>query len=237
MLSEQKVLFYVKDTLGYPHVNIEKSDESIMTYIKMFTIPEFSKYIPNKAIMKLDTSLPEVKTNMEDIFYVQDPDGCDVLTVEAVIQSESSLLMHSYPYVSPFTSYESLPDMVLTINEAETAAMFSRSEIAITFYPPNKLRIANSESMGGEEYLLRYERSHKETFETIPVEFQPEFLTMCLADTMINCGNIRNKYGSIATPFGEIPINAELGNQGRELKTAVLDKLKEQPPNTLIYVG
>ena len=44
---------------------------------------------------------------------------------------------------------------------------------------------------------------------------------------MILLGRIRKKYeGNLKTPFGDIPISAEVGDEGKEKKTAILEKLQ-----------
>ena len=47
MLSMSKVLYFIKTQLGYPNVIIEKSDNEMELFIKMFTLMEFSKYVPD----------------------------------------------------------------------------------------------------------------------------------------------------------------------------------------------
>jgi len=52
------------------------------------------------------------------------------------------------------------------------------------------------------------------------------FCDFALADIMIVLGNIRRKYsGNMRTPFGEIPIDADVGEKGETKKRELLDKL------------
>ena len=53
MLNKSLVLNYVKKRLGFPYTIIELSDEDIMEYINLYTIPIFSKYFPYKKWLSL----------------------------------------------------------------------------------------------------------------------------------------------------------------------------------------
>jgi len=53
---------------------------------------------------------------------------------------------------------------------------------------------------------------------------------------MTICGNIRNKYQTITTPFGDIPLNADIRDRAETLEQNVIAKLESLPPNILIDV-
>lgn len=235
MLSQQKVLYYIKRQLGFPHVGIELSDDDIEMEIKMFVIPEFSKYLPHENEISLDTNDPEVQTGSDNVFYIFDPDGCSILNIQKVIYDEGELIFGGYPYTNPYAGIDQVTQYVHNIEEAETAMIYSGGAKTFKFIPPNKLRIYPYK-MTPESMVIRYERTHLEDLSTIPVEYETEFLNLALAHIMIICGNIRNKYQSISTPFGDVPLNADIRERGETIKQAVIDKLNLLPPNILIDI-
>ena len=238
MLSMSKVLYYIKTMLGHPHVVIEKSDAEMEMHIKLFALNEFSKYIPSIHELPLRRGDPTVRIkDNENTYILKDPDGCDILNVVAVLQEESSMFLYGYPWFAEINSIDNVATQLLMVDEAETREMFSRGHMTFNFMPPNKVRIYPAVDDSYDKFLIRYERVQPETLSEIPPEFQQEFLTLCLADVMIMCGNIRNKYQNISTPFGEIPLNAELGSKGEEIKTNILTELRKQPPNILLDIG
>lgn len=235
MLSHQKVLYYIKRQLGFPHVGIELSDDDIEMEIKMFVVPEFSKYIPHENELSVDTNDPEVQTESENVFKIFDPDGCSILNVEKVIYDEGELLFHGYPYTNPYAGQDEVTQYVQKMDEAETEMLYSGGAKTFKFIQPNKIRIYPYK-MTPETMVIRYERTHPEDLSTIPVEFETEFLNLSLAHIMIICGNIRNKYQTISTPFGDIPLNADIRERGETIKQTIIDKLNLLPPNILIDI-
>ena len=72
-----------------------------------------------------------------------------------------------------------------------------------------------------------YERLQPPDFRKIPTAHHRLFLDLCLADIMIILGRIRKKYsgGNLRTPFGEIPLEAEIFEEGKEKKREILERL------------
>jgi hypothetical protein len=54
-----------------------------------------------------------------------------------------------------------------------------------------------------------------------------DFKKMALADVMIAIGRIRKRYGggNLRTPFGEIPLESDILEEGKEMKRELLEKL------------
>ena len=236
MLTMPKVLRYVKRKLGYPHVAIEKSDDDIQMDIEMFVLNEFSKYVPEQAELRVDlTNIDNQVVGSDNIFYIFDPDGLDIISVEDVIPSADLYYLNGYPFTAPFTGIDATVSTVIAMENAENAEQFSNTYFTFEFMPPNKVRIYCG--MIPEVVMVKYERVHGPSLMSIPAEYENEFLCLCLADTMEDMGSVRNKYQTITTPFGDIPLNADLGASARDLKERVITVLKELPSNTLIEIG
>lgn len=236
MLSWSKVLTYVKMTLGAPNVVIERSDDELTLYYKMFTLLEFSKYVPDPHELVIDTTDSRVRTTETNTYQILDPDGCDIMNVEEYIRPLESYLLHGYPFAPFITPIEGIPGQVLEMEQAETSMMFSKSDATIKFFPPNRIRVYPADYVP-EQFRIRYERVQPDTLMYIPTEHQTTFLYLALADTMIICGNIRNKYQSITTPFGDVPLNTNLAEGGKDIKDNIIATLSELPPNIMIHVG
>ena len=65
-------------------------------------------------------------------------------------------------------------------------------------------------------------------FSEIPNDIGEIFLELALADIMIALGRIRKRYGggNLRTPFGEIPLESDILEEGKEKKREVIEKLE-----------
>ena len=235
MLTVPKVVNFVKRKLGFPHIVLELSDSEIEEQMLYSSIVEFSKYLPHTNELVINTDKKENKTKQENVFLIHDPDECDIIGVSEVIFPQNNLLINNYPYFAPITTIDDVPEMVIDILNAENAMQFSKMSTIFDFMMPNKLRIYNS--MIPDEFVVQYQRVHPETLETIPVDHQLTFQYLVLADVMSICGNIRNKYSNISTPFGDVPLGTELASQGEALKDKVIQHLEALPPNVIFHIG
>jgi hypothetical protein len=116
--------------------------------------------------------------------------------------------------------------------------MFSSWDKTFEFRSPNILRISPVPTTGNY-CTVEYERMQPEDLRDIPNEHQILFCKLALADTMIQIGRIRKKYGGqIRTPFGEIPLDADVYEEGKELKQQCLDKMERlYLPNVSVDFG
>lgn len=138
------------------------------------------------------------------------------------------------PYQAPITSYESLPNDVQAVDREKTVEHFSKAGLSWRFFPPNRLRI--NMGMRPDKLKIMYYRAQPESLYYIPYQYESEFLYLCLADIMTIIGNIRVKYTTLTTPFGEVPVNGDIAQLGNDLKDKVIQRLELLPPNALIYV-
>jgi len=235
MLSMPKVINFVKKKLGFPHVVIELSDSEIEEQLIFSSLVEFSKYMPHTMELVLNTNLPENRTKQENMFYLHDEDECDIIAVSDVIFPQHTLFLQGYPFYGPITTIDEVPNMLIDILNAENAEQFSKANLTFDFLVPNMLKIYHS--MIPDNFVVRYQRVHPETLHTIPAEYQLDFQYLVLADIMQICGNIRNKYTNISTPFGDIPLGTELSSMGDSLKASVIEKLETLPANVILHIG
>jgi hypothetical protein len=63
---------------------------------------------------------------------------------------------------------------------------------------------------------------------------------MALGDVMMAIGRIRKRYGggNLRTPFGDIPLESDIYEEGKEIKREVVEKLERMfIPNVRVSFG
>ena len=173
MLTVPKVINYVKRRLGFPHVIIELSDLEIEEQMLFNSLVEFSKYLPDTAEITLKTTDKRVRTSQENVFLIHDPDECDIIGVSDVVFPQHSMFMQGYPFYSPITTIDQVPEQLIQILNAENAENFSKTKLVFDFMLPNKLRVYHA--MIPDAFVVRYQRVHPESLNTIPVDHQLTF--------------------------------------------------------------
>ncbi len=227
MLNDNQVIQFIKRKLGFPHVGIELTDEEIMYDVKNFSLKEFSYYIPSKAITVLNTTLNSSKVaGKGNEFYITEPDGLEILNVKEIYGSDSQFFIHGHPIWGALSQPTDLRNFALDVATSMMIKQFSMFDRTFEFKHPNIVRISPIPN-NSETYLaIEYERQQPQDFRDIPNDLQMFFCDFALADIMIVLGNIRRKYsGNMRTPFGEIPIDADVGEKGETKKRELLDKL------------
>ena len=234
MLSSSTLLTYVKTSLGYPYVNLELTDEQILAHVQTFSIKEFSQYFPDVNKINLDLSDTTLKVPIVgNEYYIEDPDGMEILTVKNIYWPLSDYILHGHPPIGPLT-HNQLPDWALSVSMAMDVKMFSSFDKTFEFRHPNIVRISPVPN-NIASCTVEYERVHLTDFSTIKNELQMYFMELALADVMILLGRIRTKYSDLKTPFGDIPVNAALLDEGKERKKEIMDKLQAGSLPNIIF--
>jgi len=236
MLDQSRVLDYIKRNLGFPFSHLELSDTEIIEYVTTHTIRTFSKYIPWVQNIPMNLTLESLKVpERQNEFLI--PAGSDeILNVRNVYFTGSDLYFFGHPYLGPL-SYDALPDFALQVHKAMSTKMFSSFDKTIEFRHPNVLRISPVPT--NTSYItVECELVQPADLSQVPNEFQDIFCELSLADIMIALGRIRAKYGGqLRTPFGEIPINAEILEEGKTMRRELIEKLETVPVGVIIDFG
>jgi hypothetical protein len=90
-------------------------------------------------------------------------------------------------------------------------------------------------TMGGRQFIVECKCVHDD-LSTIPSDIYHEiFKEMALAEIIDTIVQMRKKYRTMSTPFGEIQMNWEdLQQRYDQLKSTVQEKLDSLPPDRLI---
>ncbi len=240
MLNQSRVLDYVKDHLGFPFMFVELEDDQILEFITTYTLKEFSYYIPDVRRTNLNLLNPNVQVpGRSNEFYIEEPEGLEILNVTEIYFSLGHQILHGHPPMGPL-SHGELREWSLNVAMSQDVLLHSSYDKTYEFRHPNIIRISPLTPQHDQNCAVEYERVHPTDFRTIPNDLQMDFMSLCLADTMIRLGRIRSKYsdGKMSTPFGEIPISAEIMSEGKELKDKMLEKFKERfLPNVTFDMG
>lgn len=239
MLNQSRVLDYIKDNLGFPFTQLEFSDEMIIEYFTTYSLREFSSYIPDVKQINLNVQSESYQVaGRQNEYYLNDPDGLEIISVVDVYFPSTDLYVHGHPVFGPFNHFE-IREWALATEMAGQTKKFSSWDKTIQFKHPNILRISPIPSEISY-CTVEYERIQPADLRGIPNEFQVLFSEFALADTMVRLGRIRKKFGDgqIRTPFGEIPLSSEIYEEGKEKKRELIEKLERLSlPNVTIDHG
>jgi hypothetical protein len=226
MLSQNEVLTYIKDNLGYPFMHLELEDEKIKEYTRDHTRKEFSYYVPQVHKISMNLNLEALKVpGVANEWYIEDPQGLEIFDVVDFYTTSGDLYLHGHPPLGPMSMGE-LPEWALSVSNAMTVKMFSSFDYTFEFRHPNIIRISPIPGTSPGVITVEYEREQPPDLFGIPNDLHQYYKKMALADILMVIGRIRKRYGSLRTPFGEIPLEADVYDEGKEMKREVIEHLE-----------
>ena len=227
MLTHNEVLDYIKTGLGWPFMHLELEDEKIIEYITEHTLKDFQYYVPQVWKTTLNTEITANKVpGLQNEFYIFDPQGMNIFNVIEIYTSSSDLIINGHPIMGPMSVGE-IPEFALAVETAGMLKMFSNFDITFEFKHPNIIRISPVRSNFGV-VTIEYEREQPQDLSGIPNDLGQYFKRLALADIMIVLGRIRKRYsGNLRTPFGDIPLEADVLDEGKELRREVIEILEK----------
>jgi hypothetical protein len=239
MLTQSEVLRFVKTSLAFPHMFIELSDQDILDYITDNTRKMFSHYFPQKWKTSLNVGLEANKVpGRGNEFYLTDPQGYEIYSVIDIYTSSGDWYIHGHPPMGPL-SHGDLREWALQVEMAGQLKMFSSFDMTFEFSHPNILRISPINTSYGT-ITVEYEREQPPDLSGIQNDIQKYFKELALADIKIVIGTIRKRYsgGQLRTPFGDIPIEGDIKEEGQSEKDKLLDIFERSYlPNVTLDFG
>lgn len=226
MLNESRILSYIKTNIGFPWQFIEMEDSEILDYVKEYSIREFTQYFPDINIIGLSLQYEGNRVQGKaNEYYIEEPNGREILNVCNIYFSGSNLYLHGHPPLGPMSLGE-IGNWILSSEVASWVKTLSNWNYTYVFKSPNIIRISPT-PISEDWVAVEYERQHADDFSTIPNELQMYFCELCLADIMMVIGRIRKKFadGNLKTPFGDIPLESTIYDEGKEKKQAIIEKL------------
>ena len=228
MLNDEKILKYIKRSLGWPFMHLEWTDTDILDHIRDISIRTYSYYIPDVKKLPVDTSIQTNKVpGVGNEFYLHEPEGREILSVVDIYFDQSDFYALGHPPMGAFSHFE-LREWALQTAMAMETKMFSSFDKTFEFRHPNVVRISPILPSQTKYITVEYERMQAEDFSEIPNDQHQYFLDLALADVMIAIGRIRKRYGggTLRTPFGEIPLESDIYEEGKEKREKVIETLE-----------
>lgn len=228
MLSQNQVLTYIKDNLGWPFMHLELEDEKIIEYTTEHTLKEFSYYVPQVWKMGVNLDLEQNKVpGVANEWYIYDDQGLEILNVIDFYSTAGELYLHGHPPLGPLTHGE-IPQWALQVEMAMETKMFSSFDYTFEFRHPNIIRISPLPSSTLGIITVEYERQQPPDLSGVPNDLHTYYKKLALGDIMMVIGRIRKRYGggNLRTPFGEIPLESDVYEEGKEMKREVIEYLE-----------
>ena len=240
MLTQERVLSYIKDNLGFPFMHLELDDEKIVEYFTDHTRREFSYYIPDVSRTVVDVNSDANKVpGRGNEYFLEDAEGLEILNVIDMYTNKGELYLHGHPPLGAL-SHGELREWAYNVELAMETKMFSSFDYTFEFRPPNIVRVSPEPVASLDKITFEYERQQPKDLGNVPNDLQLDFEKMALADIMMVIGRIRKRYGggNLRTPFGEIPLEGDIYEEGKEMKREILEKLERlYIPNVRIDHG
>lgn len=223
MITETKILRFIRSRLGASVRNLEMTDKDIMDCIEEEVLPEVSSYYPYQIYH--DLHVRNDRTNNPSEYWLKLHENYSILTVNKVFL-EYSDMDSSYPE----NKYSGSQDLSTVAYDQMNANLSSFTEIPITarFIPPNKVSIAPVlENMTSRNKVrLRLDVVHKS------VQTMKPGLESVIKDVAMGviCENILGKrrfFTNLSTTFGELEVNTEMLLQFIEKKENAIQKMEE----------
>jgi hypothetical protein len=236
MLNTSRVLKYIKDNLGFPFSHFEFDDNDIIDYFTSYSLREFSHYFPYTEKINLNLLLPSSKVpGRGNEFYLET--SKEILSVIDVYFPMGDYILFGHPPIGPFSLGE-LKEWALNVEVAGMIKHYSSYDKTFEFKHPNIVRISPIPT-NIQNCTVEIETIQPTDLSGVTNDTQHYFLELALADAMIRIGSVRKKYGGqMRTPFGEIPINSEIYEEGKDKKRDILEKLVAGSiPNVSIEFG
>lgn len=236
MLTNSTVLEFIKFSLGHPFTEIELLDKDIIYRAKEVVLKRyFSNYVPVYKYLPIDTMNPDNQTGSRNRYKINDSEGAGILTVFDVI-TDNEIIMSLNIMGSLGTSYTDLPNWYASYYARATQMLTTNWYSIFEFIHPIYVDIRPGMSLP-KRFMVCYEAQHC-AFESIPAYRESLFLDLASAYIKLNIAEIRSKYQTIETQFGEVKLNWDtIKSDGKELWDNTIAKLEKIPPRVVLDAG
>ena len=126
MLNWNTIIRYCKRRIGFPYAFIEYTDTEIKEDLKESCLGKFSTYFPDKRTMSLNGSDSNSRVpNRPDMFYVHDPDGKSILSIDEFVPPGGDEMITGHPWMGAM-NYNTIPqEMLLGAYQSNNLKQFS----------------------------------------------------------------------------------------------------------------
>ena len=235
-----KLLNKIERRLGLQVITLPKkiNKDTWYTVIEDDTIPEFSRFFPNKIISIIDNKC------MKDDFYFIDkdvPEGCTILGCGDIDwQSYRNCDPRFDKYGINFSTYDfisqdySLDDIALSQVSADFISLFNLG-IYPEFLAPNKVKLVSVNNSPVSRYrpfpLIVY-IEHNKDLSTISPTMMTTFEKLAMCDVATMLYNNLKYYDGMDTGFGNLDLKLDLLQDYANKREDVIEKLDAEHTST-----
>ncbi len=229
--SWANVLDAVKTELGADVMKLEVTDQMIIKKLYEHVLPEFSTHSGYHCYYKMTqdhiiSEEPVIEYQFKDFDHrIVGIKG--KVDKSSYIDMQMNQLQHMSGDITEFLVRQNYLDMSNMV----------RADNTYRFVGPDKLQIVKAGlSYISDEFILELDCIHSDP-STIDSTLYREFIDLSIAYCLNWIGKIRKKYNNVATPYGNIELNADdMINEARDLRRDTLEKLLRTPSDQLIWV-
>jgi len=251
--SWNNVTRYIKRKLGVPLNFLELSDDDIKEIITDDVLPAFSQYIGKPAWFRLgaqhligikeatDQSASDLPAEVFTTYYMAEeyripvPDNMAIVDIQEIYWPQyfsggggiDSDIIQSMGFI------QANPMDIAMMNTYSDIIKSMQSVPTFRFISPDKVLLDTA--LRGKEFIIECKTIHTD-LTTIPSDMYHEiFKPYALAEIIDTVVQMRKKYRTLSTPFGEINLNYEdLQQRHDQIMQTVQEKFDSLPPDRLI---
>jgi len=218
MLNASIIIRRLEKALGFKFMDVELSHDEIIENIKDETLKEFSKFFPYQEICVID---PANKVEPYDNrFFLKTQNEC--IGINRLVGG--SLLGANYVtgLLHPIAADMLLGDPISRQLNMDLMS-FTSNPITFKYIEPGMIEIMPVYN-NVRSYIVVVNTVHPDTFMTIPVNLEDEFMSYAIADTKAALYPLRGRFSNLQTPYGTMELNLEQFQGAEDEKKQIIEK-------------
>lgn len=235
MLNASIIIRRLEKELGFKFMDVELSHEEIIENLKDETLREFSKYFPYQETCVID---PANKVEPYDNrFFLKTQNEC--IGINRLVGG--SLLGANYVtgLLHPIAADMLLGDPISRQLNMDLMS-FTSNPITFKYIEPGMIEIMPVYN-NVRSYIVVVNTVHPDTFMTIPINLEDEFMDYAIADTKASLYPLRTRFQNLQTPYGSFELNLDQFQNAKEEKKQILEKWRnnsgKNPKRKKIWVA
>lgn len=216
-MTQTELLEIIKMTLGASHIPFEMDDDAIMEVIRLRTIPSFSKSFPCMEIITVDPIRDRCNPHEYGKYFLRSQ--LKVTGVAKAFRNEYAVMFRNQfgANITNLFDYQAFSDAISAVYTPDTWA----------FLPPNIIEMF-PKYYNADHLLVVAKCEHPDHLMTIPEGLRDEFIELALADIKIVLYPIRKRYASVNSTYGNIELNLEILEGGKDERKEILERWHAQ---------
>jgi len=212
-MTQTELIEIIKMTLGASHIPFEIDDDGIMDIIRLRTLPSFSKSFPHMEIVDVDPIRDRINPSEYGKYFLRS--DLKVTGVAKAFRNEQATQFRNMygAQITNLFDYQAFMDSISAVYTPDTWA----------FHPPNIIEMF-PKYYNADQLLVVAKCEHPDHLMTIPEGLRDEFIDLALADVKIALYPIRKRFASVNSTYGNIELNLEVLENGREERKEILEK-------------